>query len=175
MTEPVYIRQLHPDDAEAFSALRLLGLEQYPTAYATSADAWREVTQERARAAVAASQPARGSLLVGAFQGATLIGLVGCKRESRPAVAHKGTLWGLIVHPEHQRQGVGTRLLAHVLEAAAGMDGLDYVRAIVSATSAAALALLASHDFVQYGEEAGGLHVGAEQVDQVYLRRDLNA
>ena len=38
---PMRTRTLTPDDAAGFAALRLLGLERHPEAFATSAEDWR--------------------------------------------------------------------------------------------------------------------------------------
>ena len=169
------VRPLTPADAAAFAALRLLGLERHPEAFGSSADAWRGASPEQVAALFASDAGAAERFVLGAFADGQLVGVLGFRREARPAVRHKGSLWGLFVHPDHRRGGRGTALLTKALALAATYEGLRYVRAVVTVASVAALHLLEQGGFVRYGREPGGLLVGDTAHDQVFLLRSLDA
>lgn len=164
------IRRLGPDDQVAYAALRLRGLELHPEAFGTGAADWRAGAPEQVRRSLDGGPD---DVVLGAFVEETLVGLVGLKRERKFAVSHKGTIWGLVVAPEHRRAGHGRALLGRLLEVARGLDGLVHVRALVTSTGVAALATFEQAGFERYGLEVGGIQVEGERYDQVYLRRDL--
>ena len=167
------IRCLTPGDAHAFFRLRLLGLELHPEAFATSADAWREATPEQVEAALTSEGPARGRFVLGAFVADELVGLLGFRRERRPSVQHKGSLWGFFVHPDHRRRGLGTGLLRAALDEVAALGGVSYVRLVLTAGADDAARVFRAQGFKRYGRELGGLRSGDVFFDQEFMRRDL--
>ena len=167
------IRRLTREDTERFSRLRLLGLELHPQAFSTGADAWRVATREHVGALLEPGDPPDDRFVLGAWEGDNLVGLIGFKRERRRYVSHKGSLWGLFVHPDHRRRGVGTALLETALREARRGDGLEYIRLMATTTSEDAMRLFEAHGFVSYGVEEGGLCVEGVAFDQTFLRHDL--
>lgn len=145
------IRLLTGDDAGAFQALRLRGLLECPTAFASSHP--EEVGESLG--AVAMRVAADGVFGVyGAFDGeGRLVGVAGLGRESMRRLAHKATLWGMYVAPESRRQGVARRIVSHVLQQAAREPGLRQVNLGVHAENMAARSLYESLGFVAWGTE----------------------
>lgn len=163
------IRRLRADDQVAYAALRLRGLELHPEAYGTGAADWKAGTAEQVRRSL---EGGPDDVVLGAFADGVLVGLVGLKREPKQSVRHKGTIWGFFVDPAHRRAGHGRALVQQLVEAARGL-GLVYVRALVTTTSVAALALFEAAGFTRYGLEQGGIEVAGQRHDQAYLRLDL--
>ncbi len=168
------IRPLTPDDAEAFFAVRLRGLELHPEAYGTGADVWRKAPIEQVAAMLESGADPAARMVFGAFDGEELIGVVGFRREGRVAIRHKGSIWGFFVDPRHRRRGVGGDLLRTALGHAASCEGMQYVRAVVTITDPTALHTFESVGFDRYGLERGALRVGNTSHDQAYLRRGLS-
>lgn len=171
--ESALIRRLTPDDAEAFTRIRLLGLELHPEAFGTTADAWRAATPEQRSSALELGSPPTDRFVLGAFTEDRLVGLLGFKREGRASLRHKGSLWGFFVHPDHRRRGVGEELLTAALAEARNCDGLRYVRLVATTSCGDAIRVFESQGFVRYGLEAGGLRLGDACFDQAFLRCDL--
>ncbi len=97
---------------------------------------------------------------LGAWSGLELLGLLSiCKGEGSGAV----TITSLVVSPTHQRQGIGSSLLAAALDECAGST----VCVATAARNAPALALYRRSGFVDYRRWA----VGAEALELVELRR----
>lgn len=119
-------------------------------AQATSPRPWtratfvRELEDPATRRYVVACAPAGRRFAPG-----TVIGFAGLQR--RPDAAHITTI---AVAPEHQRQGVGTRLLGWLLDAAAGL-GCGAVTLEVRAGNEAARRLYARAGFGEAGVRPG--------------------
>ncbi|MDJ0972840.1 MAG: GNAT family N-acetyltransferase [Planctomycetota bacterium] len=167
------IRRLTPGDAHAFFRLRLLGLEMHPEAFATGADAWREATPAQVEATLTSEGSSRDRFVLGAFVADELAGLLGFRRERRPSVRHKGSLWGFFVHPDHRRKGLGTGLLRAALDEVAAQGGVSFVRLVVTAGDDDAARVFRAQGFEPYGREIGGLRSGNVFFDQEFMRRDL--
>ena len=159
------IRRLAHADVGAFRELRRLGLELHPEAFGTDADAWRNPSDEAVEATLGVPGAASERFVMGAIEEGCLVGALGFRRESRPALRHKGSLWGFIVRPEHRRKGHGAALLDAVLDELRRDPGLGYVRLVVTSNAAEAIRLFESRGFVSYAVEKGGLHHGGRAFD----------
>ena len=167
------IRRLAVADAEAFRELRHLGLERHPEAFGTGADAWRGPPEAAVAASMGSPDAPFERFVIGAFEDVRLVGMFGFKRDGRDTLRHKGTCWGLIVHPDHRRRGHGGALVDAMVAELRGAPGLAYVRIVVTTSPDDALRLFLTHGFVPYGTERGGLRLGERAYDQSFLRRDL--
>ena len=102
------VRTLTPEDAPEYQVLRLRGLHETPTAFASSYE--EEVGTPVAEIA-RRLQPKDSGAIFGAFIESKLVGLAGIQRESMTKLSHKANLWGMYVSPEHRKSGVGFQLL----------------------------------------------------------------
>lgn len=163
------LRVLLSADAAAFQTLRLQGLLECPTAFASS----HEEEVDRPIAAVADDlAPRADRAVLGAFERGCLVGVVGMQREAFRKLAHKAMLWGMFVAPDARRSGVGRQLLASALDHAQRL-GVSRVTLCVNANNVAALALYRSLGFEAFGREPGFmLHDGVLH-DEVYMTRLL--
>ena len=160
------IRTLSTSDAAVFQELRLRGLQELPSAFASS----YEEEAETPIAVVAqrlAPQPDRA--MFGAFKDQQLIGLVGLQREPMRKLAHKAFIWGMYVEPDARRRGVGRRLVAHALAFAANELRVRQVSLGVNARNLGAIALYRSLGFEQFGFERGFMLVDGELHDELHL------
>ena len=76
------------------------------------------------------------------------------------------------VAPDRQRQGVGTALVRHALEAAPGL-GIRTLLAIGLETNAASLALFLREGFERWGALPGVAEIGGQRLGQWILGRDV--
>ena len=144
------VRKLTPADAMAFQALRLSGLLECPTAFASS----YEEESNLALPVVADRLAARADRAVfGVFQGTDLVGLVGLKREELRKLSHKAFLWGMYVAPANRKRGVGRALVAEALAFAQTELRVRQVGLGVNAENVAAIALYEHMGFKAFGRE----------------------
>ena len=164
------MRALGADDAAAYQALRLQGLLESPSAFASSHEEERD-TPVAAVAARLANQ--RQGCVFGAFDGGRLVGVVGLRRESFRKLAHKAHIWGMYVEPSARRFGIGRQLVARALEQATAMEGVRQVTLGVNAANAPAVGLYEAMGFVSFGREDGCLMVDGVLHDELHMVRRL--
>ncbi len=103
---------------------------------------------------------ASGDYFLGALHGDTLLGCVGLGPDDEPGQI---SIAALVVHPAHQRRGVGRALVTEALRRGAGM----VLSVATGAKNAPALALYRGLGFVEYRRGT----LGAEAIEIVKLRR----
>ena len=164
------IRLLDLADYDAFRALRASSLEAHPESYSTDAQDWRQAPREKVDAMLSAGGPTGDLPIFGAFR-PDLIGMVGLRREQRPVLRHKASLWGLYVDPNHRRATVATQLMTAAIDHASSQSELELVRLVVDADNTAAIAVFERSGFERYGLEPRARLVDGAYHDQVYMCR----
>jgi ribosomal protein S18 acetylase RimI-like enzyme len=134
----------------AFQSLRLQGLQECPTAFASSFDEECDLLL----AAVAERLGKRSDRAIfGAFPGHDLVGVVGLKREDLRKLSHKAHIWGMYVTPTARKRGVGRQLVTKALSFALSELGVRQVSLGVNAANKAAIALYQRMGFKAFGRE----------------------
>jgi len=160
------VRKLRPEDASEFQALRLRGLREDPTAFASSVEeeeeAPPEVVAERIRRNAA-------GFILGGFAGGKLVGVVGMQRERHAKLAHKMYLWGMYVAPEARGRGIGRALVEAALRYGFAVDGIRQVNLGVNAANLPAKQLYEACGFVPYGLERAFMVVDGVPQDEIHM------
>jgi hypothetical protein len=162
----VEIRALVPGDAAAFQELRLRGLMESPSAFASS---YEEECGTPIEAVAARLAERDGKAILGAFERERLVGVVGLERQQFRKLAHKAGLWGMYVEPGARNRGVGRLLVAAALSYARDRLGVRQVGLGVNATNVAAIALYRSEGFEQFGLERGFMLLDGELHDEIHM------
>ncbi len=160
------IRILGPDDAAMFQVLRLQGLEECPSAFASSHEEERDIPISTRAESLA---PQADRAMFGAFGVQGLVGLVGLQREAMRKLAHKAFVWGMYVAPQARRAGAGRQLLAAALSHAASVLGVRQVILGVNTRNVAAIALYRQLGFEQFGLEPGFMLQDGELHDELHM------
>lgn len=164
-TPSVHIRQLGPDDAHAYRALRLRMLKTHPDAFTSSyeEDVQRPLSWVRARLSPASGDGQR--FVLGAFgEDMALAGSVGLSAESRKKQSHRGHLFGMFVAPESMGRGIGRALLSECVARARGMHGLEQIHLTFTATN-----LRVGRMYEAAGFRRIGIEERAIRIDGVYF------
>ena len=170
---PTAIRALAAADLAAYRALRLRGFAEHPAAF-TSSHAEESVRPPDAllhRVAPPAARPHDGVL--GAFDGGTLVGVVGLEVDMRAHVRHKGHVFGMYVPAENAGRGIGKALVAAVIRRAQATPSLRQLGLTVTAGNAAARRLYEGTGFVAWGVEPDAVIVEATAHDKIHMTRAL--
>lgn len=167
MTGDSLIRRLHAADAPAWRELMLVALQREPDAFTSDAaesaalplDWWARRTVDE--------------VVLGAFAGGALLGMVALQPQARLRLRHKAVVSGLYVREERRGAGLGARLLDAVIDAARARDDLRVLQLQASAHNAAALRLYAARGFVVFGTEPLAVRHGDGFVTKLHLWRPL--
>ena len=155
-----------PDDAVAYRALRLRGLQEHPAAFTSSHPEDSEKPLATTERRLAPDSP---DWVFGAFVANELAGVVGLAREPRAKNRHKAAVFGMYVAPDHARHGIGTELLRHAIAAARSQSGLEQLVLTVTETNAGARTLYEKVGFRSFGIEPRAIRVGDTYFDKNHM------
>lgn len=152
------VRSLGPADAPAYQRLRLLALEESPTAFTASHvdEAGRSMDEVAARITPAVDGSIR---MLGIFELDELAGFVAVVHPQREKLRHGVELAGMYVAPAFRRRGFGRALLKAAVAHARSIVGVRQIRLGVNVTNTGARALYRSIGFASYGVEPDALQV----------------
>src|SRR5512137_1345279 len=91
----VKIRRLGPDDLAAYRALRLRGLAEHPEAFTSSVEEEAAKPPAALASRLAPKAVSPRDVVLGAFVGGALVGIVGLEVDPRRKVRHKGHVFGM--------------------------------------------------------------------------------
>jgi GNAT superfamily N-acetyltransferase len=155
------VKRLGLADAAAYQAVRLEALRRHPDAFRASFD------EEAGRSLAELATRLDADAIFGGFCDGALCGLAGLEIPPARNKRHKGTLFGVYVCPDHRRAGLGTALVASVIEHARGR--VEQLHAAVVTTAEPPRALYRKLGFQPYGLEPRALKVGDQYFDQELL------
>lgn len=166
MSNTFTIRSLGIADIQDYRAIRLASLRCAPDAFGSVHDieAQKPITQHGERLL--------SSVILGAYDGTNIVGMIGLKQEEGLKGCHKAFLWGFYVALAYRNHGVGTSLLAEMLEIARGL--VEQVKIAVVEDNSAAIALYERFGFKRYGIEPHALKTEAGYLDEVLMVRFLS-
>jgi GNAT superfamily N-acetyltransferase len=166
------IRRLVPADASAYRALMLEGYRLHPDAFTASVEErgglplkwWQSRITEEADA---------NEVVIGAWQGDLLVGVVGLRCETRPKLAHKAGLFGMYVEAGSTHRGIGAHLVEATLAEASRRNALRVVQLTVTDGNRGAQALYERCGFVAFGVEPLAMQLGNDFAGKVHMWIDL--
>lgn len=164
------VRLLHKDDAEAWALVRREALEAHPLAFGASVPEELSALAEAVRPRLS---PNDESAVFGAFDGDSLIGIVGIVRNAGIKERHKSLIWGMYVTARSRRRGVGALLVRAAIEQARSWPGVELVHLAVSETAADAKRLYERLGFQEWGREPRALVWGGRFADELHMVLDL--
>ncbi len=167
------IRRLVTTDAAAYRAVMLEGYAAHPDAFTSS-------VAERAALPLSwwlkrlGEEPSADAQVFGAIDAGAIVGVAGLRCETQEKIRHKATLFGMYVPASRRGQGIGRRLVMHVLERAAQRPNLRLVQLTVSDGNRVAEALYQRCGFIRFGIEPQAMALGDGFVAKVHMWRALD-
>lgn len=158
------IRALELEDADAFRAIRLEGLQESPAAFSASfEDEVRYTPNEFLRCI----RPVDQTWILGAFSSTgALMGCIGWFREQGTKTSHKSTIWGMYVTPDHRRKGVGRSLVSEAINRAKRVTGIRQIQLCVALRNKFAAKLYQEAGFKRAGVRPESLFVEGRYIDE---------
>jgi RimJ/RimL family protein N-acetyltransferase len=166
----IAIRPLVSCDAEQFKSLRILATEDSPTSILSTRE---EEVKRSLEQTVDRIRETHVQAVFGAFDGETLIGITGLRREPLHQASHKATIWGVFVNPSFRGLGIAETLLAAATAHAAEKWNTIQLMLCVNAENVAAKNLYASNGFQSFGLEPRAMQVNGRFYDEVHMCKSL--
>jgi RimJ/RimL family protein N-acetyltransferase len=160
------VRALTPTDAEQYQALRLLGLKEVPSAFASSFE--EEAPTPIDEIATRLHSKEDGAIF-GSFEEGILIGCIGIQRENMAKLSHKAFIWGMYIFPECRGRGQAKILLDHALQFAVHSLHVMQVNLGVHTQNAGAIALYRNAGFEVWATERQALIVNGQPQDEHHM------
>ena len=160
------VRKLTETDAEAFWNIRLRALRDNPESFGASYEEFLERGIAGIAQGLRKRDTAPDDATFGAFEGTTLVGIAGFRREVEVKRHHKGIIWGMYVPQEMRGKGIGKALLQAAIAYAKTLPGLEKINLSVVLTSKEAHQLFIAQGFETYGLERDALKLHDRYFDQ---------
>lgn len=166
----MWIERLDASHALAYRELMLEAYDRHPQAFTSS-------VRERAVMPLSwweARLTSKLDVVLGAFEGGTLAGIVGLALEPREKARHKATLFGMYVSADFRQHGLGHELVQAVIAEARNRPALQLLQLTVTAGNDAAFNLYQRCGFIQFGLEPLAVRVGEDYFDKIHMWRQVS-
>jgi ribosomal protein S18 acetylase RimI-like enzyme len=161
----VVIRRLTALDVEHYRSIRLAALKDAPQSFGSIFEV------EAARPPEFFADRLASSVVLGAYAGSAIVGMVGFKQEAWLKVRHKGFVWGMYVQPEARGNGVGAALIEALFMSA--RDVVEQLTLSVVEGNDSAIGLYRKFGFEVYGLEPRALKTCAGYANELLMVRFL--
>ncbi|MEZ4869891.1 MAG: GNAT family N-acetyltransferase [Caldilineaceae bacterium] len=125
----IRLNMLTVDDALLFHRLRLRSLREHPEAFGSAYEDELNSPQEKV---MERFQGLPDRFIYGAWAAEQLVGFAGFWRYPGLKTRHRGGIGGMYVAPEVRGQGIGSALLAQLIEEARLLPGLEEITLAVT-------------------------------------------
>lgn len=149
---------------EAFRDIRLEALRLHPRNYSHTFGQENAWPMERFRSYL------EHAYVFGVLQeGAELVGIAALIPYESPILEHKARIGNVYLKQEHRGQGVGRRLIEHLI--ASAHEYVEQIYIEVAADNHVAHKLYTSLGFTQYGYEKNAAKLDGEYIDDILMVR----
>lgn len=168
----VIVRILNVADAAMYLQLRVQSEHEHPQFAGFNAE--RELAAGASGiAGLLSTYAAEGTVVLGAFEGDRLVGVVALSRRLSPKYRHKMFLWGLYVQPEHRGDGVADGLMETALAWASFRADVLAIWLQVTLGNFRGRRFYERHGFSVFGTEQRALYAADEYHGVQYMERNL--
>lgn len=161
------------DEWEAFRDLRLLSLQDSPTAFLATYEDELQVPEEKWKKRIEGSLLSQVGEMVVARNGTKLVGLVGVQYMQHAKMRHVAHVWGTYVDPKYRGQGLGRKLVEEILRMAREHTGIKKIKIEVVPEQISAYELYKKMGFQMIGVSHGDLFVDGTYYDEIMMEMML--
>jgi RimJ/RimL family protein N-acetyltransferase len=157
------IRKLTGEDAAAFQAIRLEGLQSHPEAFGASHE-----DEAKLPLSLVSERIASGAVFGGFSDDHALEGVIGILKGQSEKVRHIATIWGMFVRPSARGTGLSSQLLTAAIDE--GFRDCRSIRLSVVSTNVAARRLYQRAGFAEWAVDRAALCVDGVFYDEILMR-----
>lgn len=162
------IRPLDPKDAIALATLRLASTKANPECFCTSLSELQTATVDLFAQEIKQRHQLENNRILGYFHHGEMLGAIGVEQLYGDLRRHKGRIWGLMVSPEHRRQGIARELCNAAVETAKDY-GVEKLSLELTSEAVAAMKLYRSLDFRIETVEPMALKFEGRYLDEIRM------
>jgi RimJ/RimL family protein N-acetyltransferase len=166
---PPITRQLTPDDAPQYTALRAMMLEESPHSFGSSPGEARCTHASELELYLA--KPS--NIIVGTFEDDQLASVAGLMRESKSKQQHRAFIWGVYTPPTHRSKGYALSAMQLAIDLARSWPGVEVINLSVLDLSIAARELYKAMGFEQWGTEPDSIRYQGQPIPSHHLILNL--
>jgi len=166
---PAETRQLTPSDAPQYTALRAMMLEESPHSFGSSPGEARCTHASELERYLASPLNA----IVGSFENAKLVSVVGIMREPKSKQQHRAFIWGVYTPPAHRSKGYARSAMQHAIDIARAWPGVEVINLAVLDLSIPARELYKSLGFNHWGTEPDSIRYQGQPIPSHHLILNL--
>lgn len=170
-------RKLIPGDETAYRRLRLECLKNFPDKFGSGYEEEAKASKLKFEAFI--ENQSAVNFMFGAFApDGNLIGIVGFIRGAREKTRHRGEVVQMYVDPKFGGQGIGSRLLRELINAAFKLKDMESLELTVVANNTSAVKLYEKLGFKVFGVQKNYFKAGDKYWNQMFmqlLREDFSA
>jgi ribosomal protein S18 acetylase RimI-like enzyme len=170
---PIAIRALTLEDLASYRTARQRALAEHPDAFTSSAEEEARAGDAKLAKRLAPGPDTPHDVMLGAFDGAALVGTIGLSVDPRIKVRHRGQLFGMYVPAERAGRGIGRALIDALIRRAGAIGELDSLVLRVTSTNDRARRLYERAGFSAYGCEPAAIRVAGVPHDKLMMIRWL--
>jgi len=148
--------------------LRLEGLREAPSAFTASLEEESVIPLGEIERRLA---PALVRHYFGVFENGVLVAIARLDRDSGIKQSHRAHIRGVYVATAHRGKGAARKLIEHLLEVAASLEGVTHVSLAVTAGNEPAQKLYESLGFKAWGREPAALVVDGMVYDEIPMTK----
>lgn len=166
MEQTLHYRELTPDDALAWRALRLEGIRDFPLGFLMTVDEARTADIERCRKTLATGA------FRGVLMGSALIGFCGFHRSPLARIRHRAEIGPFFVAARYHGSGAADALMDGLI-AEAGALGLAQLELFVDTDNHRAIAFYRRHGFKLVATHPDNVRIDGQPRDDHFYRLRL--
>jgi ribosomal protein S18 acetylase RimI-like enzyme len=165
------VRPLSEADLDPFIELRLYGLKESPDSFLISYEQEAETGPAYFKELLGEENP--NNLIFGFYMDDKLLGILGMYREHLPKLNHRMNIWGLYVHPDVRRNGVGKAMMKKAIDHAKKQESVLNIRLSVDSKNKKAIELYQKFGFIEWGVEPKATQGITDLLDDVHMSLQL--
>lgn len=163
----IIIRKLQPEESNAYRALRLQCLKNYPMHFTSNYE--DEKVKEKVFFQNSIEQSDVNNFVIGAFIDDALVGISGFNRYDRKKIEHKGRIIQVYVNPDYQGQQIGLRIIKSTIAEAFKIEGIEQIEIDVISSNKHAAKLYKKIGFEAYGVQKNFMKVNNSYYDHIMM------
>lgn len=167
----ISIGQLPPQEWKKYKEIRLLSLQNEPTAFSSTYEDVAKEENKQWKERLVNSNKKESSIVLFAKDGKKIIGMIAGFWDKRKKIKHIAHIYGTYVDPKYRNQGIGEKLMHSIISELKNIKQIKKIKTEVNAKNIPAYNLYKKNGFRIIGKAEKELCVNDEFYDVVLMEQ----